>query len=100
MSGPLLIEQQMEAMDLAESDREEVRRFAEFLRWRSRKDGSECPASLKKWLIGDWQADYIPCGFKPPTPGYAACTREKGHTGPCAHPLESLPGQKTIFDRE
>jgi hypothetical protein len=25
------------------------------------------------------------CGFVPPTPGYAACTRAKGHDGPCAH---------------
>lgn len=28
-----------------------------------------------------------PCGFTPPTPGYAPCTRNKGHDGPCAHPL-------------
>lgn len=27
------------------------------------------------------------CGFVPPTPGYAPCTREKGHGGPCAHAL-------------
>jgi hypothetical protein len=27
------------------------------------------------------------CGFIPPTPGYAPCTRERGHSGPCAHPL-------------
>lgn len=33
------------------------------------------------------RADKEVCGFIPPTPGYAACTREKGHTGPCAHPL-------------
>lgn len=25
------------------------------------------------------------CGFIPPTPGYDGCTRDKGHTGPCAH---------------
>ena len=25
------------------------------------------------------------CGFVPPTTDYAGCTREKGHTGPCAH---------------
>lgn len=26
------------------------------------------------------------CEFECPTPGYAPCTREKGHPGPCAHP--------------
>jgi hypothetical protein len=40
------------------------------------------------------------CGFIPPTPGYSGCTREKGHTGPCAHPLESLPGQKSLLNEE
>lgn len=25
------------------------------------------------------------CGFVPPTPGYAGCTRSFGHDGPCAH---------------
>jgi hypothetical protein len=28
------------------------------------------------------------CGFVPPTRGYAACTRLKGHPGPCAHDLD------------
>jgi hypothetical protein len=28
-----------------------------------------------------------PCGFVPPTPGYAPCTREADHDGPCAHSL-------------
>lgn len=32
------------------------------------------------------------CGFVPPTPGYAPCTRDKGHNGPCAHPLSLAPG--------
>jgi hypothetical protein len=27
------------------------------------------------------------CGFVPPTPGYAPCTREPHSDGPCAHPL-------------
>jgi hypothetical protein len=27
------------------------------------------------------------CGFVPPTPGYAPCTREPHSSGPCAHPL-------------
>ena len=27
------------------------------------------------------------CGFVPPT--YAPCTRNKGHEGPCAHPLSA-----------
>lgn len=25
------------------------------------------------------------CGFRPPTSGYAPCTRAAGHEGPCAH---------------
>jgi len=25
------------------------------------------------------------CSFRPPTPGYGPCTRERGHSGPCAH---------------
>jgi hypothetical protein len=25
------------------------------------------------------------CNFIPPTAGYAPCSREKGHDGPCAH---------------
>lgn len=29
----------------------------------------------------------IRCGLVPPTPGYAGCTRDKGHNGPCAHAL-------------
>ncbi len=28
------------------------------------------------------------CGFIPSTPGYAPCTRAKGHDGPCAHDLD------------
>lgn len=42
------------------------------------------------------------CGFVPPTPGYAPCTRpreregEIGHEGPCAHPLlEPYPRRAT-----
>jgi len=35
------------------------------------------------------------CGFVPPTPGYAPCTRAKGHEGPCAHPLAKIPGRPT-----
>ncbi len=37
------------------------------------------------------------CGRLPPTPGYAGCTRDKGHEGPCAHPFdESI--QRAISD--
>jgi hypothetical protein len=32
------------------------------------------------------------CGFVPPYPGYAGCTRDKGHSGPCAHPYEAPEG--------
>jgi hypothetical protein len=42
----------------------------------------------------------IPCGFVPPTPGYAACTRNKGHDGPCAHPLASVVGEEVKDDGE
>ncbi len=31
------------------------------------------------------------CGFVPPTPGYGPCTRNRGHEGPCAHPLAPEP---------
>jgi hypothetical protein len=31
------------------------------------------------------------CGFIPPTPCYAPCTREWGHSGPCAHPFAEPP---------
>lgn len=31
------------------------------------------------------------CGFVPPTPGYAPCTRPKHADGPCAHPRLALP---------
>jgi hypothetical protein len=34
------------------------------------------------------------CGFIPPTPGYAPCTRQKGHDGPCAHPLAPKPPEQ------
>jgi hypothetical protein len=33
------------------------------------------------------------CGFVAPTPGYAPCTREKGHDGPCAHDLADPAGK-------
>ncbi len=34
------------------------------------------------------------CGFIPPTPGYAGCTRRKGHSGPCAHALVVAPAEE------
>lgn len=43
------------------------------------------------------------CGFVPPTPGYAPCTRLDGHDGPCAHPfsvsdkeLRTLPEEERL----
>lgn len=36
-------------------------------------------------LFAMYAVDPPVCGFVPPTPGYAACTRSKGHDGPCAH---------------
>lgn len=41
------------------------------------------------------------CGFVPPTPGYAPCTRDDGpgHDGPCAHPLKmSFPPPHGLHD--
>lgn len=57
----------MEELDLPESDRDEIRRMAEFLRWRhdnkealeaARKGGPKVPIdpALKKWLLGEDQA--------------------------------------------
>jgi hypothetical protein len=31
------------------------------------------------------------CGFVPP--GYGPCTRERNHTGPCAHPIAQWPDE-------
>lgn len=31
----------------------------------------------------------VSCGFVPPTPGYAPCTRPAGHDGPCAHSFDT-----------
>ncbi len=46
----------MEENDLPEEDRDEVRRFAEFLRRRKdKKDGKELPPApegMKDWLLG------------------------------------------------
>jgi hypothetical protein len=44
--------------------------------------GLYCTASLVARFLKKRNAI---CGFVPPTPGYAACTRQAGHTGPCAH---------------
>jgi hypothetical protein len=40
------------------------------------------------------------CGSIPPTPGYAACTRTKGHDGPCAHDFLrlSIGGENESLD--
>lgn len=50
------LEELMEAKDLPEGDRDEVRRFAEFLRRRKdRKDGKKLPPApegMKDWLLG------------------------------------------------
>lgn len=35
------------------------------------------------------------CGFISPTPGYAPCTRKKGHPSSCAHHLAK---QRTVED--
>jgi hypothetical protein len=40
------------------------------------------------------------CGSIPPTPDYAACTRTKGHDGPCAHDFLrlSIGGENESLD--
>jgi len=52
----LPVEKEMERKDLPEEDREEVRRFAEFLRRkRDKREGKELPPmpdGMKDWLIG------------------------------------------------
>lgn len=35
-------------------------------------------------------AEHNRCFRVPPTVGYAPCTREKGHDGPCAHEPEAV----------
>lgn len=35
-------------------------------------------------------------GHNNPPPGYAACTREKGHRGPCALPLRGWEGSERV----
>lgn len=55
--APLEVEELMEARDLPEGDRDEVRRFAEFLRRRKdRKEGKELPPAppgMREWLLGE-----------------------------------------------
>lgn len=43
-------------------------------------------------------APFTFCAFVPPTPGYAPCSRLKGHSGPCAHYLQ-LPEYNDLFFR-
>ena len=38
--------------------------------------------------VGEQPTKSRSCGFIPPTPGYAPCTRSACHDGPCAHPLK------------
>lgn len=51
------IEEAMEAQDVPEGDRDEVRRFAEFLRRRQAKqEGRELPPppeGMREWLLGE-----------------------------------------------
>lgn len=53
----LPIEVEMEAKDIPEQDRDEVRRFVEFLRWKSDKQAGKEPAPLtdemRAWLLGE-----------------------------------------------
>ena len=54
--GPVKLEELMEAKDLPEEDRDEVRRFAEVLRRRKdKKEGKKLPPApegMKDWLLG------------------------------------------------
>ncbi len=51
------IEQKMEEKEIPEEDRDEVRRFAEFLqRRKDLKDGKKltpAPEGMKEWLMGE-----------------------------------------------
>ena len=49
------VEKLMEDADLPESDRDDARKFVEFLRWRKdRKAGENLPMveEMKNWLLG------------------------------------------------
>ena len=56
-NASLPLEEQMEAKDLPEEDRDEVRRFAEFLHRRSQVKRGETPLpvpeGMREWLIGE-----------------------------------------------
>lgn len=57
-------------------------------------ESSKFHPSVINMMPGDalnmtYSFEWTACGFVSPTPGYAPCTRETGHTGPCAHHLES-----------
>lgn len=52
--APIGVEELMEAQDLPESDRDEVRRFAEFMRWKAQRlkdkaEGKKLRPVPKKW---------------------------------------------------
>lgn len=55
--APLPLEELMEAKDVPEEDRDELRRFAEFLRRRkARRAGEELPPApegVRDWLLGN-----------------------------------------------
>ena len=54
--APIEMEKKMEEQDIPESDRDEVRKLAEFLRRKqARKEGKELPPmpeEMKNWLLG------------------------------------------------
>lgn len=61
--------------------------------WAWQGDGQDhlesltCPVAIDPRVLAQLiAAGGGVCGFVPPTPGYAPCTRTKGHDGPCAHP--------------
>lgn len=51
----LTMEAEMERQDLPEVDRDEVRRFAEYL--RRRHDKEPIPPYMKPWLEGEYEDD-------------------------------------------
>lgn len=56
------MEEAMEAKDIPEEDRDEVRRFAEYLRRRKdKREGKPLPPApdgMREWLLGE----DVPCG--------------------------------------
>lgn len=75
----------IEHLGIVKAQRAEVIRKAREIFAQTRKiEASGCKPLNEPIVL--WEETGT-CGFVPPTPGYAPCTRAGGHEGPCAHPL-------------